>query len=86
MNAELEPLTQLHPARRRRAARRSSTSPAPIVRRAERAAVALARGEPLNPLALAYFNRLSDHLFVLRAGCWRRQRAATCCGNPAQPG
>lgn len=33
------------------------------VRRAERAAVAVA--EPLNPLALAYLNRLSDHLFVL---------------------
>ena len=36
-----------------------------IVRRAERAAVAAARMVPLNPLALAYLNRLSDHLFVL---------------------
>ena len=36
-----------------------------IVRRAERAAVAAAREIPLNPLALAYLNRLSDHLFVL---------------------
>jgi len=36
-----------------------------IVRRAERAAVAAARTVPLNPLALAYLNRLSDHLFVL---------------------
>lgn len=34
------------------------------VRRAERAAVAAARDEPLNPLALAYLNRLSDYLFV----------------------
>lgn len=36
-----------------------------IVRRAERAAVAAAREVPLNPLALAYVNRLSDHLFVM---------------------
>jgi cob(I)alamin adenosyltransferase len=36
-----------------------------IVRRAERKAVAAAREVPLNPLALAYLNRLSDHLFVL---------------------
>lgn len=36
-----------------------------IVRRAERAAVAAAREVPLNPEALAYLNRLSDHLFVL---------------------
>ena len=36
-----------------------------IVRRAERSAVAAAREVPLNPLALAYINRLSDHLFVL---------------------
>ena len=36
-----------------------------IVRRAERVAVALAAAEPLNPLIVAYLNRLSDHLFVL---------------------
>jgi cob(I)alamin adenosyltransferase len=35
-----------------------------IVRRAERAAVALNEAEPLNPQVLAYLNRLSDHLFV----------------------
>ena len=35
-----------------------------VVRRAERAAVALAEDEPLNPSLLAYLNRLSDHLFV----------------------
>jgi cob(I)alamin adenosyltransferase len=64
MNAELEPLrsfilpgggqgvAQLHLARA-------------VTRRAERSAVAAARHEPLNPLALAYLNRLSDHLFVL---------------------
>lgn len=63
MNAALEPLTSfilpggspavaaLHLART-------------IVRRAERAAVALNDSEPLNPQLLAYLNRLSDHLFV----------------------
>lgn len=33
-------------------------------RRAERAAVAASRQRSLNPLALTYLNRLSDHLFV----------------------
>ena len=36
-----------------------------IVRRAERSAVAASAQAPLNPLALAYLNRLSDHLFVM---------------------
>ncbi|AGH49502.1 ATP:cob(I)alamin adenosyltransferase [Sphingomonas sp. MM-1] len=36
-----------------------------VVRRAERSAVAAAREVALNPRALAYINRLSDHLFVL---------------------
>ena len=35
------------------------------VRRAERAAVAASGDVALNPQALAYINRLSDHLFVL---------------------
>jgi len=35
-----------------------------VVRRAERAAVALNEAEPLNPALLSYLNRLSDHLFV----------------------
>jgi len=63
MNAELEPLQSfilpggsiavaaLHLART-------------VVRRAERAAVALNESEPLNPHLLAYLNRLSDLLFV----------------------
>ena len=34
------------------------------VRRAERWSVALAGEQPINPHALAYLNRLSDHLFV----------------------
>jgi cob(I)alamin adenosyltransferase len=36
-----------------------------IVRRAERLTVALAAAEPVNPEAVKYLNRLSDHLFVL---------------------
>jgi cob(I)alamin adenosyltransferase len=64
MNAALTPLTsfilpgglpaaaQLHLARA-------------IVRRAERAAVAANADAALNPQAIVYINRLSDHLFVL---------------------
>ena len=63
MNADLAPLTSfilpsgsaavsaLHLART-------------VVRRAERATVALNEAEALNPHLLAYINRLSDHLFV----------------------
>jgi len=63
MNADLSPLTSfilpggsmavslLHLARG-------------VARRAERAAVALNEEEPVNDHALAYLNRLSDHLFV----------------------
>lgn len=36
-----------------------------IVRRAERSAIAAAEATPINPLALVYLNRLSDHLFVM---------------------
>ncbi len=36
-----------------------------VCRRAERAAVRLARDEPVNPAVLTYLNRLSDLLFVL---------------------
>jgi cob(I)alamin adenosyltransferase len=35
-----------------------------VVRRAERSAVVLAEAEQVNPDALSYLNRLSDHLFV----------------------
>jgi cob(I)alamin adenosyltransferase len=64
MNAALEPLrsfilpgggggsAQLHFART-------------VVRRAERTAVAAGASVELNPPALVYLNRLSDHLFVL---------------------
>jgi cob(I)alamin adenosyltransferase len=46
-----------------------------IARGAERAAVALAAAEPLNPDAVRYLNRLSDHLFVL--GRWLNGRGAS---------
>ena len=55
------------PASSCRAARRRSRRlhlARAVVRRAERAAVALHEAEPLNPQLLAYLNRLSDHLFV----------------------
>lgn len=64
MNAELKPLTSfvlpggseasawLHLART-------------VARRAERRMTALAADQPVNPEAVRYVNRLSDHLFVL---------------------
>ncbi|MGH6905415.1 MAG: cob(I)yrinic acid a,c-diamide adenosyltransferase [Geminicoccaceae bacterium] len=36
-----------------------------VVRRAERLTTELAAHEPVNPIAVQYLNRLSDHLFVL---------------------
>jgi cob(I)alamin adenosyltransferase len=36
-----------------------------LARRAEREIIALAANDPVNPLAIMYINRLSDHLFVL---------------------
>ena len=36
-----------------------------VTRRAERLMVALAEAEPVNPRAIEFANRLSDHLFVL---------------------
>jgi cob(I)alamin adenosyltransferase len=36
-----------------------------VARRAERAITALAAAAPVNPAAIRYINRLSDHLFVL---------------------
>jgi cob(I)alamin adenosyltransferase len=36
-----------------------------VTRRAERLVCALAGAEPVNPEAIKYLNRLSDHLFVL---------------------
>ncbi len=71
MNAGLEPLTSfILPGGSRVAA--SLYLARAVVRRAERAAVALHEAEPLNPQALAYLNRLSDHLFVLARHVARR--------------
>ena len=73
MNAELSPLSSfvlpggtpaaahLHVART-------------VVRRAERLVCELGETEPLNPVALRYLNRLSDHLFVLSR--WVNERGA----------
>ena len=36
-----------------------------VCRRAERDAISAAAEEPINPIAIKYLNRLSDHLFVL---------------------
>ena len=36
-----------------------------VVRRAERDAITASQSEPINPIAIKYLNRLSDHLFVL---------------------
>ena len=36
-----------------------------VARRAEREITALAEREAVNPAALRYINRLSDHLFVM---------------------
>ena len=63
-NAPLAPLTSFILPGGSEAAARVHLARA-IVRRAERAATALAAAEPVNPQALAYLNRLSDYLFVL---------------------
>jgi cob(I)alamin adenosyltransferase len=63
MNGELSPLTSFILPGGTPAAAALHIARA-TVRRAERAGVAAARVVPLNPLALAYLNRLSDYLFV----------------------
>ena len=63
MNSELEPLTSFILPGGSRAAAALHLARA-VARRAERAAVALGKAEEINPQALAYLNRLSDHLFV----------------------
>ena len=61
--AQLEPLTSfILPGGSENAARLHLARA--VVRRAERAVVALADSEKVNPQALAYVNRLSDYLFV----------------------
>ena len=63
MNEELAPLTSFILPGGSRAVAALHLARA-VVRRAERAAVALNEAGPLNPHLLAYLNRLSDHLFV----------------------
>jgi cob(I)alamin adenosyltransferase len=63
MNEHLEPLTSFILPGGSRAVAAVHLARA-VTRRAERAAVALAAAEPVNGQALAYLNRLSDHLFV----------------------
>lgn len=63
-NADLAPLTSfILPGGSEAAARLHLARTQ--ARRAERAMVALAQSEPVNPAAMAYINRLSDYLFVL---------------------
>lgn len=64
LNEALSPLTSFILPGGNEAAARVHLARA-TVRRAERAAVALAEAEPVNPAAIAYLNRLSDYLFVL---------------------
>lgn len=64
MNAQLAPLTSfVLPAGTAAAAALHVART--ILRRAERDITALMESESVNPYALAYANRLSDHLFVL---------------------
>ena len=63
-NEDLEPLTSFVLPGGSEAAARLHVARA-ATRRAERSMTAMAEGEPTNPQALAYINRLSDFLFVL---------------------
>lgn len=64
LNAELKPLDSFVLPGGTEAGARLHLARA-IVRRAERTLVQLAEEEPVNPIAMAYLNRLSDLLFVL---------------------
>lgn len=68
LNENLQPLTSFVLPGGSEAAARTHVARA-SVRAAERAVVALAAAEPVNPAALAYINRLSDYLFVLARVC-----------------
>ncbi len=64
MNAELQPLTSfVLPGGSAAAA--SLHLARTVTRRSERLVCELAEAEPVNPAAIRYLNRLSDHLFVL---------------------
>jgi len=74
MNAELAPLTSF-------VLRGGSPASAwlhfacTVARRTEREMTALAETEPVNPEALRYVNRLSDHLFVMARWLNRKGKA-----------
>jgi cob(I)alamin adenosyltransferase len=70
VNARLEPLRSFVLPGGGEAAARLHVARA-ACRRAERAAVALAEGEDMNPALLAYLNRLSDLLFILARAATR---------------
>lgn len=63
-NEQLDPLTSFVLPGGSEAAARTHVARA-TCRAAERAIVALAAQEPVNPAAMAYINRVSDYLFVL---------------------
>ncbi len=65
MNAQMEPLTSFILPGGISLAVAHTHMARTIARRAERDIVTLMRKENVNPLALMYVNRLSDHLFVL---------------------
>ena len=82
MNAELEPLKSFVLPSGTEAAARLHVARA-VCRRAERLVIALSDTAPVNPLAIAYLNRLSDLLFILaraanegREPLWRPGGAA----------
>ncbi len=56
-----------------------------VTRRAERLVSELAHAEPVNPEALKYLNRLSDHLFVLGRRAQRQRRGRRALGSRGQP-
>jgi cob(I)alamin adenosyltransferase len=64
MNEALAPLTSFILPGGRPAAAQLHLARA-VARRAERTVVAAAAAMPINPQAITYINRLSDHLFVL---------------------
>lgn len=81
MNADLSPLASFILPGGSQAAAALYLARA-VVRRAERAMVALNDADAINPDALAYINRLSDHLFVTG-----RHVAASAVGDVLwQPG
>lgn len=56
-----------------------------VCRRAERTAVALAGIEPVDPLALAFLNRLSDFLFVAARVLARQDEGQEALWQPRRP-